>query len=194
MTEYIYLGKVPGSPEERNKLLGEKIAMDERFAQLGLTFVQKRVIEFLISGKGYREDDIEVNKEFKVDLRELSFNVKADVALKIEGVIFLIIKCVINSMESWERHALAFCRVVESGQIPYAVITDGESARIIDVLKGGVASNGLDSIPSRQDALNIIKETEPCPYPEDRCEKEKRILYAFEAIKCPVDLNSDTAV
>ncbi|MCL5236407.1 MAG: type I restriction enzyme HsdR N-terminal domain-containing protein [Nitrospirae bacterium] len=158
--------------------------MEDYLNNLELTHVQRRVVDFLISQKGYAREDIEANREFTVEMQDTSFKAKADIALKVDGVTFMIFTCVMNSMESWERHSLAFCRVVESCQIPYAAVTDGETVRMLDVVKGGAVPAALDSIPSKQAALRIIKETSLCPYSEERREKEKRILYAFDAIKC----------
>ncbi|MBI3592345.1 MAG: type I restriction enzyme HsdR N-terminal domain-containing protein, partial [Nitrospirae bacterium] len=143
------LGKIPQSPDERSRLLGKRVEMEEHLSNLELTQVQKRVIEFLISQKGYAENDIEANKEFKIQLPDTSFNVTADVVLKVGGKSFLVVKCVMSSMESWERHSIAFCRVVEPYQIPYAAVTDSEHARLIEVAGGKVIAEGLDSIPSK---------------------------------------------
>ncbi|BCB96181.1 hypothetical protein JZK55_11030 [Dissulfurispira thermophila] len=163
--------------------------MDEYLSHIGLTQVQRRVVDFLISHKGYSNEDIEVNREFKIDLLDASFNARADIALKIEGKIFCIIKCVMNSLESWERHSIAFGRVVESYQIPYAIITDSENARVLDVVEGKLISEGLDSIPSRTDARKFINEKAFSPYSKEKAEREKRILYAFDAIGCSTNLD-----
>ncbi|HXW68750.1 MAG TPA: hypothetical protein VEJ88_04000, partial [Dissulfurispiraceae bacterium] len=66
MSTYITLGKAPESPEERALLLAKKVQMEEYMAALQLTEVQKRIVEFLISGKGYGEGDLEINQEFTV--------------------------------------------------------------------------------------------------------------------------------
>lgn len=188
MSTYISLGKIPASPEERKELLARRVEMEEYLSNIELTQVQRRVIDFLTSQKGYDSADIEANRDFRVDLMDTSFNTRADIILKIEGKIFCIIKCVMSSLESWERHSIAFSRVVEPYQIPYAVVTDSESARILDVIGGRLISEGLDSIPSKVDAVKIIKGKSFSPYPRERAEKEKRILYAFDAIKCSTDL------
>ncbi len=184
MSTYIPLGKNPKSAEERKELIGKRIELEDYLSHLELPQVQRRIVEFLMADKGYGQADMEVNKEFHVALPELSFPVKADIVLKIGDMRFLALKCVMSSMESWERHSLAFCRVADTSQIPYAVVTDGEGARLIDVIKGGVISEGLDAIPSRQDAVRMAQEYASCPYAKERCEREKRILHAFEAIKC----------
>lgn len=189
MSTYIPLGKIPASPEERKYLLASRVAMEDHLSNLELTQVQRRVIEFLMAQKGYANDDIETNMDFRVDLPEASFNAKTDIVLKIDGRRFCIIKCVMSSLESWERHSIAFGRVVESYQIPYAIVTDSESARILDVVGGKLIADGLDAIPSKDYARKIIQQTVFSPYPQERAEKEKRILYAFDAIKCSTNLS-----
>lgn len=188
MSTYIPLGKIPTSPEERKELLAMRVEMEEYLSHIELTQVQRRVIDFLTSRKGYTLDDIEANIDFKVDLPDASFNARADIILKIDGKIFCVIKCVMSSLESWERHSIAFSRVVESYQIPYAIVTDSESARILDVIGGKLIAEGLDAIPSKNDALKVVQQTAFSPYPIERSEKEKRILYAFDAIKCSTNL------
>ena len=188
MSEYIMLGKIPKSPEERKALIGKRVEQEEHLSDFGMTQVQSRLIEFLTSEKGYSEKDLELNKVYNVVLSdgitENSFNVKADIVVRLNNTSLFIVKCVMSSMESWERHSAAFCRVVEPNQVPYAVVTDGEDARMIDAVSGKLLSLGLDSIPSKDEALVLLKETVFCPFSRERCEKEKRILHAFDAITC----------
>ena len=184
MSTYITLGKAPESPEERASLLAKKVQMEEYMAGLQLTQVQKGMVEFLISRKGYGEDDLEINQDFTIELPGCSFVVRADIVVKIEGKRFFTVKCVMGSMESWERHSVALGRVVDVYQIPYTVITDGEDARMIASADGTLVSQGLDSVPSRQEAERMLGDTAFITCPSERVEKEKRILHAFEAIKC----------
>jgi len=79
---------------------------------------------------------------------------------------------------------VALGRVADVYQVPYAVITDGEDARMIAVTDGRLVAQGLDAIPSRHEAERMLGETTFNACPSERVEKEKRILYAFEAIKC----------
>jgi len=184
MSNYITLGKAPESPEERALLLAKKVQMEEYMAGLQLTQVQKRMVEFLISPKGYAEDDLEINQDFTIELPGCSFVVRVDIIVKIEGKRLFTVKCVMSSMESWERHSVALGRVAYVYQIPYAVITDSEDARMIATADGALVSQGLDAIPSRQEAERLLAETSFDTFPSERVEKEKRILYAFEAVKC----------
>lgn len=190
MSTYISLGKIPKTPEERQELLAKKAAMDDNLSSLELTQVQKRVIDFLICQKGYMHDNIETNKEFSIAFSDVSFNAKADIVLRIEGKTFAVIKCAMNSLESWERHSIAFGRVAEPNQIPYAIVTDSETARVLDASKGALIAEGLDAIPSKEDAQHFIQKAVIMPYPQDKADKEKRILYAFDAITCNVETSA----
>lgn len=88
-------------------------------------------------------------------------------------------------MESWERHSVAFCRIADQCLIPYAVITDGEHAKMLNAADATVFAEGLDAIPSRPEAERLLGETDFKICISAKAEKEKRILYAFEAVKCP---------
>lgn len=184
MSEYIYLGKVPGSPEERQRLLAEREAREALFARAQLTQVQRRVLEFLAEKKGYSLADVEVSKAFTIALSDCSFSVATDFILTHGGRRFLAVKCVMSSPESWERHAVAFCRVAGPYQIPWAVVTDSETAKLLDAITGKTAAEGMEAIPSKEEAERLVAETSFVPYPAERAEREKRILYAFDAIKC----------
>jgi hypothetical protein len=184
------LGKIPASPEERKQLLAQKAAEDDLRAQMGLTQVQKRVVD-LLHDKGYSVEEIEVNRDFSVELPNASFMVKADICLKLEGRVFCIIKCAMSSPESWERHAVAFGRVAEPYVIPYAVVTDSEEARLMNVAAGKPAGEGLEAIPSREEALEMAKNMVPAEYPAEKREREKLILHAFDAITCSSPLADD---
>jgi hypothetical protein len=186
MSIYISLGKIPKSAEERKELLEKKIAMEESFLNNELNYIQKKIINFLISEKGYLKDDIETNVCFKINLPDVSFDVIADIILKIGNKRFCFIKCAMNSLESWERHSIAFCRVADQYWIPFAIVTDGENLRILDSTDGRLVAEGLDSILSKKDAEEIVKKMSFDFYPSDKSEKEKRILYAFDAIRCKI--------
>lgn len=184
MSVYIPLGKIPASAEERKKILKDKISKEEALLNTELNFIQKRVVDFLTSHKGYLPDDIKINVSFKIDLPDISFIATADIIIQISGKNFCLIKCVMNSMESWERHSVAFCRAANDYCIPFAIITDGDNSKMLNSFNGSVISEGLESIPSRKEAEEIIKNMDFIPYPLERLEKEKRILYAFDAIRC----------
>ncbi len=189
MSFYIKLEKTPDSPEERRKLLAKHFEDEIYFDSLQLSYIQKKVIQYLLHSKGYRLENILVNKVFSIRLKDFDFNASADMILTINDKNFLFVKCVANSMDSWERFAIAFCRAIDSYRIPHALITDGEAVRLINILNGSTTEGGLELIPARDEAERILQDIVFDSCPEERKEMEKRIIFAFEGIKCP--LNND---
>lgn len=186
MSYYVTLDKSPKSPEERKQLLAKFIEHEAYLDSLEISNIQRKIIEFLLYHKGYQNRDIEVNKIFTIELEDESFNTYADLVINLNNKKIIFIKCVSSSIDSWERYSIAFCRAADDFQIPYAIITDGETVKFINIHTAFVLEGGLELIPSRDEGENNIKETTFTPYPEKRKRIEKRIIYAFEGIKCPV--------
>lgn len=171
-----------GSLDDSEKLMGEFIKMQEKLFLQMTGYIQKLMIEYLIN-LGYKLNDIELNKSYEVIISDKEkFITSVDILLILEGKVVYAIKCAPASIDSWERFMLAFCRVVEPYQIPFAMITDGKEGRVIDVLTGKVKET-LE-IPKKEDLLNTLSSLSFIPCSEEKISKEKRILYAFDAIKC----------
>lgn len=178
----IPLNKTPETPEERKELIDNIIKQQEEFFAQSIGYIQRLMIEKLID-LGYKFSDIEINKSYEVIVSEKEkFVTSVDILLCLEGKVLYAIKCTPASIESWERFMFAFCRVVEPYQIPFAVVTDGLEGRIIDIITGEVKDSM--EIPKKEELLQKLKSLNFIPYPEEKLPKEKRILYAFDAIKC----------
>jgi len=145
--------------------------------------VRQGVERFLLEEKGYSKDDLEVDAEFDIVLDEKINRAKVDLVINVEGKRFMIIKCSRGSLSSWEREVLSCARIFDTYIIPFAVITDGEDAEILDPVTGEEIGHGLKEIPSRHDAIEAVKRIEFKRLPEDKREKEKRVFWAFESIK-----------
>jgi hypothetical protein len=184
VSTFIPLGRAPKSPEERQMLISEQVAHEERIANMGLSHVNKAVVDYLLSEKGYRAEDLEVEREFRIELGDEVFSVKSDIVLKVEGRIVLLVKCAMTSPDSWERYMVAMCRVACNEVIPFCLVTDGEYAGLIDVRSGDPVSNSFGHIPSRQEALRIVEDMASAPFAMEKAEKEKRILFAFAGLNC----------
>ncbi len=169
---------------ERQKLIEEKLTQAEAKAAAGLAFIREAVRDFLVGTKGYSDGDIETDREFEIALDGKVTPVSVDYILNLSGRRFAVIKCSPGALESRERHLVSFARVVDTYQIPMAVVTDGMGARILDTLSGKLVAEDLASIPARKEAEGLIGSMTRVPCPPERKEKEQRILLAFDAIKC----------
>ena len=109
-----------------------------------------------------------------------SFNPCADLIIRLDGKRVIIIKCIYGSLTAGQRLVISYARLIDSYQIPYAVITNWEETEVIDTVSGEVIGTGLDAIPKKGE-ININK-IEFREYPEEKIEREKRVLAAFESI------------
>jgi hypothetical protein len=84
--------------------------------------------------------------------------------------------------------------VIASPPVLVAVVADPENAEVLEVVTGKVIGEGFGAIPVKEQLLRILSETEPKPLSPERIEKEKRVLLAFDAIKCCVPQGADGGV
>jgi hypothetical protein len=138
----------------------------------------------LAKEKQFKTEEIKTDPEFRLTLGDREIKVSIDFVVNLPSASFMVIQCSSSSLEAWERYVTAFARVIKDYQIPYAVVTDGEKALIIDVLGGKLIGESLGQLFNREEAINKMKDFKKIPCLTNRLEKEKRIVYAFESIKC----------
>lgn len=175
--------KLFSNPEKSGCFTEERLMQQELLNNLKLTFIQKKMVEFLLKHRGYSPQDIETNGEFLISLGNKDFKTLADLIITIRGKRFIFVKCAPNSPDSWERYSIAFCRVIDSHQIPYAFITDGDTAALLNTIDGTAKHGDIRIMPSKDEADSLSRAIAFQSYPENRKEREKRIVYAFEALK-----------
>lgn len=147
--------------------------------------IKQKILSFLMEQKGYLQEDIIVDKEFEVLIDGEIHKFSVDILIKLQGIIFMVIRCARGSLVSREREVLSCARIIASYQIPFSVITNGQDAEIIDSATGEIIAYGMDSLPSKPQALESLQKIKLKKLSEDRIEKEKRIFLAFDAFKCP---------
>ncbi len=144
----------------------------------------RRTIEYLLlEKKGYSRDEVRKDLVFDVVLGEERHVSAVDFLVSYEGAKAMIIKCAAGSLDSRERQAVAAARLLGAA---LAVVADPVTAEVLDSASGAVIGEGFGSIPVRDQLpglLAIRKKKELLP---ERIEKEKRILLAFDAIRCSV--------
>jgi hypothetical protein len=171
--------------EDREKLIQEKIKEQEFIEVFQHESIRAKTLMTLIKEKEFAPEEIEIDPIYRLILRKCEADVSIDFVINISEISFMAIRCVSTAIESWERYIIAFCRAVKEYQIPYAMVTDGENAKVLDVLSGSLVSESVDGIFNRQKALDLLRYFKKIPCPDERIEKEKKIVYAFESIKCP---------
>jgi hypothetical protein len=155
---------------------GEDLANDAR----------KMIGYLLRDKKGYGPEDVRKGSAFEVTLGNEAVWSSADFIVSVNGRMGMIIKCAAGSLDSRERQAVAAARVIASPPLPVAVVADPMTAEVLDVASGKVIGQGFGAIPTREQLAGILNLNAMQPLDVKRLEKEKRILLAFDAIKCCV--------
>lgn len=168
----------------RKELIRQKIEEEERKELLQLSGIRMKVWQFLTKDKGFAKDDILIDPEFELKLSDCIIKISIDFIIKLNNSEAMLIRCSPTSIESWERYVLAFARVIKEHQIPYAAVTDGERARLMDVLTGKIIGERIEDFPSKEELSRKMENLKPSAFPSERLEREKRIVYAFEGVKC----------
>jgi len=143
---------------------------------------RQKIARFLVERKGYSKDDIEVRREIPLNVDGDRATSRVDFIIRMAGKAFAIIIFGPGSLVSRERSTLAAARLVESYAVPFAVVTNGEEAEVLETESGRVIAEGLEAIPSKHEALGKIGDLTFEKVPEKRLEKEKRILYVFDVL------------
>jgi hypothetical protein len=163
---------------------GESLAAEAR----------KMVFYLLVEKKGYLPEDIEKRVIFEVKLGQETAYSSVDFLISIAGKKAMVIKCAAGSLSSRERQVLAAARLVGSTPVPVAVVADPVNAEVLDVATGKVVGEGFGAIPVRDRIIQLLSEYSFTPLSPERLEKEKRILLAFDAIRCCVPQGTDGGV
>jgi len=144
-----------------------------------------KIESFLVNDKGYNSEDIEKGAKLTVSIDKFTGTVEIEFIVKIKDKRVILIKCTSGSLTTRERLTLACARLLDNYQIPFTVLSSWWRTEVLDTLTGKVIGEGFEAIPSKVKILEDLDKIPFIPFPEEKIEKEKRILLAFEALKCP---------
>lgn len=153
---------------------------DERYRQ--------QIARLLVEKKGYVKQDVIPGKKILVCAGESRAQIPVDFVIRAGSMIGMIIKYGPGSIVTRHRPALALSRIFRSYQIPVVVVTNGRLAEVLDGITGKTISHGLETIPTKDQLINIVSGADLTEIPKKRFEMESRILYAYEVDgACPCD-------
>ena len=139
--------------------------------------------KFLVQDKGWAKEDIKVDEKIIVQFKGKDYISKIDLIVFCNDKAFMAVTCVAGSIGSYEREILSGARLIFDYQIPFAVSTDARDAIIMDTLSGKKYGQGLNAIPSREKAFEMVKSLEYQPYDENKKKREMIIYRSFNMEK-----------
>jgi len=150
--------------------------------------VRQKIARFLVEEKGYLKGEIEVRRQITLTIDGNKGTSNVDFVISVAGNAFMIVIFGPGSLVSRERSTVAAARLVEDYEVPFAVITNGEAAEVLETRSGKVIAEGLERVPSKAEALRKLETITFEKLSEKRLEREKRILYTFDVLaKCECD-------
>jgi hypothetical protein len=154
--------------------------LDERYRQ-GLA-------RLLLDEKGYTRSDLLPRQPLFVSVDICRAKIPLDFQVRISSIVGMIIKFGPGSIVTRRRPALAMSRICAPYQVPVVVVTNGETAEVMDGATGKEIRPGFDAIPTRDELEKIVSAASLTPIDPKRFEMESRIVYAFEVDgACPCD-------
>jgi hypothetical protein len=171
-------------------LLEQEIADGEEMAAA----VRHLAEQLLLGEKGYVPADIRKNVVFDVALGGETIKSNVDFLVFFDNTSAMVVKCAAGSLASRERHVVAAARVLGSLPVPVAVVMDPMNAVVLDGVTGKVMGEGYKSIPTKVQLIALLARTMLTPMAPDKLEREKRVLLAFDAIRCCIPQGADGGV
>ncbi len=168
--------------ELEDYLTGEILpdTLDERYRQ--------KIARLLVEEKGFAKAQISPRQQLGVCAGQRKAAVPVDFVVRIQSSVCMVVRFGPGSVVTRHRTALAAARLVAGSQIPVVVVTNGETADILDGTSGKPIGEGLSAIPSFGELNRLAANHRFSPLSPERLEKEARIVYAFEVDgACPCD-------
>ncbi len=149
------------------------------------------VAQYLVKAKGYSKDDIKVDAAIEMTVAGERYRSQVDLVVTVDGgqIRMMVIKCAAGSLGSREREIIAAARLLDKYQIPYAVVSDGKTAIVLDTVSGKKIAEGMDAIPSKAAVLDKLKLIEFVEFPKERLERERLIFRTYDSGNVNVQRN-----
>nr|WP_181448027.1 type I restriction enzyme HsdR N-terminal domain-containing protein [Dissulfurirhabdus thermomarina] len=163
----------------RDYLTGEELpdTDDERFRQA--------IARMLVEEKGFAREEITPRCRIETLFAGRFVTSRIDFVVRVADRPVMVVRYGPGSLVTRERAAVAAARVLDPEvRIPFAVVTNGRDAEVLDTATGKVIGTGLSAVPTRAEISGRLPSIRFEPFPEDRRERELRILNAYDVEVC----------
>ncbi|MDX9785415.1 MAG: type I restriction enzyme HsdR N-terminal domain-containing protein [Desulfobacterales bacterium] len=158
----------------------EDFVTGQQVPNVGAEANRQAMEKVLVQEKGFLKSDIEVDAAIEVTIAGEPYESRIDLVVSTNGQRIMAIKCAAGSLSSREREIVAAARLIDTCQIPLAVVSDGAQAIVLDTLTGKKISDGMDAVPTKAQAVQLLKDAEPVAFPENKREREKLVFRTYD--------------
>jgi hypothetical protein len=148
--------------------------------------VRQDLARLLVERLGFGKDELEPRLTIATCFNNSRVQSLIELAVRIDGRRLFILRYGPGSLVTREKAAIAAARVLDPGyRIPFAVVTNGRDAELLETARGQVLATGMTCIPDRGRAGALAREClfEPYADPEKR-DQALRILNVFDQDVC----------
>jgi hypothetical protein len=164
----------------KDYLTGEELpdTDDERLRQ--------ELARMMVEEKGFAKEELEPRLSIETLFNHIFVRSIIDLTVSCNGQRLFVIRYGPGSLVTREKPALAAARVLDSTCcIPLAVVTNSRDAELLESQTGKVLATGLEAIPDRARAEELMQEYPASP-PLSGVKRERnlRVLNAFDLEVC----------
>jgi len=150
---------------------------------------RQKIERFLVEKKGFEKKDIEADADIHLTIDGTAYRSQIDLVVSVEGIQAMAIKAAAGSLDSWKREIISAARLLARHQLPISVVSDGNTAIVIDTLTGADIGSGLQSIPSKDKVRTMMHSAGIHPLPQERVNREMLIFRTYDMMNVNVGRN-----
>lgn len=150
---------------------------------------RQQIERYLVERKGFDKADIEVDADIHLTVDGVFYRSQIDLIASVGGKRFMAIKSAAGSLDSWKREIVSAARLLDQYQLPISVVSDGNTAIVIDTVTGDEIGWDMQAIPSKEKARALMKSARLQPVPRKRLRKEMLIFRSYDTMNVNVGRN-----
>lgn len=148
--------------------------------------IRQQLAKKLVEELGYSKEELEPRLTIISEFNGSRVKSLVELTVRVNGRRLFIIRYGPGSLVTREKAAVAAARILEPEyRIPFAVVTNGRDAELIDTATEKVIATGMDCMPDRNSAEEWRNKFAFEPYPDvAQRERALRILNVFDEEIC----------
>lgn len=153
---------------------------------VGAEINRQQVERYLVEEKGYRRQEVVVDAAIDIEIDGEVYQSTVDLVIQINDRPLMAVKCAAGSLGSREREIVSAARLLAATPLPLAIVSDGTNATVLDTATGRKRGDGMASIPSRIEAVDLAQADPLPPVAPDRMTREKLVFRSYDSMNVNV--------
>jgi hypothetical protein len=158
----------------------------KQIPDIGAEGNRQRVARYLVEERGFARTDICVDAPVEFSLGGEIYRSVIDLVVHIDQRPAMLVKCAAGSLGSRERETLAAARIYQPGPIPISIVSDGDTAIVMDTTLGKTIGKGMADIPTKNQLESQLKHMLPPTLSPKQLKGERLIFRSYDSMNVNV--------